>query len=134
LGQIFERIKRVTKSYLNDEDSSPRRNYTIPDEDDELKKIIDELGKDKSRSESGNQQTPRGKGSGTLDRDKALSVLGLSSKAGIDEIKSAYRKKMMEYHPDRVSGLGKDLQEIARKKAIEINLAYEFLGKTMGFN
>jgi DnaJ-domain-containing protein 1 len=41
---------------------------------------------------------------------------------------------MKEYHPDRVSGLDKELQETAKKKAIEINLAYEYLGKTMGFN
>jgi len=130
LGQIFERLKRVTKSYLNDDDSSPQRNYAIPDEDDELKKIIDDLGKEKSRSESGQKDS----GPDILNRNKALNILGLGANATVAEIKAAYRKKMKEYHPDRVSGLGKDIQETARKKAVEINLAYDFLGKTMGFN
>jgi len=48
-------------------------------------------------------------------------ILGLAQKASPDEIKKAFRKKAMKYHPDRNKGEG------AEKKFKEINEAYETL-------
>jgi len=45
-------------------------------------------------------------------------------------IKSAYKQRMMEYHPDKVNNLGKELQNLAENKTKEINEAYEFLKKS----
>ncbi len=56
-------------------------------------------------------------------------VLGVSHDANQDDIEKAYRKLMKEYHPDRVHGLGKELQEMARKKTQLINAAYQELKK-----
>lgn len=52
-------------------------------------------------------------------------VLEVSSVASLDEIKRAYQRKIRQYHPDKVAGLGPEFTEIANLKAKEINLAYE---------
>ncbi len=56
-----------------------------------------------------------------------FDVLDVSSAANFDEIKAAYKKKISQYHPDKVSKLGPEFQEIAERKSKEINAAYEFI-------
>lgn len=51
-------------------------------------------------------------------------ILGVSKNASADEIKKAYRKQALEWHPDR----HKDDKEAAEKKFKEINEAYQVLG------
>jgi len=53
--------------------------------------------------------------------------LGLSSNASKEEVKTAYKKLMNEYHPDKVESLGVELRELAQKKSLEINKAYELI-------
>jgi len=50
-------------------------------------------------------------------------ILGVSKSANADEIKKAYRKQALEWHPDR----HKDDKEAAEKKFKEINEAYQVL-------
>ena len=52
-------------------------------------------------------------------------ILGIKEGASTEQVKAAYRKQMADYHPDRVAHLGKELQEVAKKKATDINRAYE---------
>ena len=40
------------------------------------------------------------------------------------QIKEAFRKEIVKYHPDRVAGLGIELRELAERKAKELNQAY----------
>ncbi|MEA1969511.1 MAG: DnaJ domain-containing protein [Thermodesulfobacteriota bacterium] len=54
-------------------------------------------------------------------------ILGVKKNASKEEIQAAYRKAVKEYHPDRVAHLGKDLQELANKRFIEIKEAYDIL-------
>jgi len=54
-------------------------------------------------------------------------VLGISSGASKDEIRSAYRSLVAKYHPDKVAHLGDEFQAIAREKALAINRAFEML-------
>jgi len=56
-----------------------------------------------------------------------FEVLGVSPSASDDEIHTAYQKLVREYHPDRVSGMGADLVELAERRTKEINAAYEVL-------
>jgi len=50
-------------------------------------------------------------------------ILGVSKGASADEIKKAYRKQALEWHPDR----HKDDKEAAEKRFKEINEAYQIL-------
>lgn len=69
-------------------------------------------------------------GGSTLD--DAYRVLGVSPQATDDEVRRAYRKMALQYHPDRVSTLGKDVQENAKRKFQEINDAKERIFKARG--
>ena len=55
------------------------------------------------------------------------AVLGVSRNASKEEIREAYRREMTHYHPDKVSHLGTELQELAKRKAQAINRAYQEL-------
>ncbi|MBW2038068.1 MAG: DnaJ domain-containing protein [Deltaproteobacteria bacterium] len=54
-------------------------------------------------------------------------ILGVAPGASREEIRSAYRRAAQAYHPDKVSHLGPELQQLAKKKFIEIQEAYEKL-------
>jgi hypothetical protein len=56
-------------------------------------------------------------------------VLGIPASASAGEIESAYKTRMKEYHPDKVAHLGEELQELAHRKALEIQQAYRQLRK-----
>ena len=51
------------------------------------------------------------------------AVLGVTLQASQDEIKKAYRKLALQYHPDRNQG-----NRQANQKIREVNVAYEILG------
>lgn len=51
-------------------------------------------------------------------------ILGVSKSASADELKKAYRKQALEWHPDRHTGADK---EAAEKRFKEINEAYQVL-------
>lgn len=57
------------------------------------------------------------------------AVLGVSRGASGEEIAHAYRTRIKEYHPDRVAHLGKDLRRLAHERTLEIQRAYEELGR-----
>jgi len=57
------------------------------------------------------------------------SILGISPGASQEEIRSAYKKVISEYHPDRVATLGDDFKKLAQVKTREIIEAYEALSK-----
>ncbi len=54
-------------------------------------------------------------------------ILGVAASASEAEIRAAYKARMHEYHPDKVAHLGKELQKVAHRKAVEIQQAYEQL-------
>jgi len=59
-------------------------------------------------------------------------VLGIKPGATQDEIKSAYRKLIKQYHPDKF--IDNPLKNLAEDKMIEINEAYDTLTKNAGNN
>jgi len=54
-------------------------------------------------------------------------TLGLQAGAKPEAIRAAYRQACQLYHPDKVSHLGIEFQQLAEKKFIKIQAAYEFL-------
>jgi restriction system protein len=77
------------------------------------------------------------RGQGTLIRNAngdnnsfdPYAVLGVSHHASAEEIRAAYHREMVNYHPDKVAHLGKELQELAKTKTQEINRAYQELAR-----
>ncbi len=65
--------------------------------------------------------------------DTWREILGVTSDASVQEIKEAYREAVKMYHPDRVSGLGRRIREVAEAEMKRINGAYEAARREKGF-
>ena len=61
--------------------------------------------------------------------DWAYDVLELQPTASDDEVKKAYRKMAVKYHPDKVSYLGEEIQQAANEKFQKVNEAYQLICK-----
>ena len=64
---------------------------------------------------------------GVDEEGDPFCILGIEPGASPDEIKAAYRRAAAKYHPDKVTHLGKEFQELAHKKLVAIQRAYETL-------
>ena len=67
-----------------------------------------------------------------VDRDWAYKSLEIEPTATDEEIKKAYRRMAMKYHPDKVNDLGEEVKKSATDKFRSINEAYESLKKQRG--
>jgi DnaJ like chaperone protein len=61
-------------------------------------------------------------------------ILEITPDANNNEIKRAYRKMALKYHPDRVSHLGHEIQQAAKEKFQELNTAYNEIKRERGLN
>jgi len=61
--------------------------------------------------------------------DDPYVTLGVKPGANKEEIKEAYRIAVSKYHPDKVSHLGRELQDLAHRKFLAIQRAYDRLMK-----
>jgi DnaJ like chaperone protein len=66
------------------------------------------------------------------DTTSAYKVLEVSPEASNDEIKKAYRKMAVKYHPDKVSHLGEDVRKAAEEKFQKLTEAYDQIKKERG--
>lgn len=57
------------------------------------------------------------------------AVLGMAEDASMAEIDAAYRRKMSDYHPDKVANAAAEIKALAETRAREINAAYEAIRK-----
>lgn len=146
MSQIFNRFVSFVKSEIN----SQNPNYP---QDEDLSAIIEELNKTKPKTEkqsnySENQQNKQQYSSANkdyqnnkqepassikMDLTTAFAILEIPENSTPEQIKTAYKQLIIQYHPDKVQNLGKDIRLLAEKKTIEINLAYEFIRKSKQF-
>lgn len=56
-------------------------------------------------------------------------ILEIEPSASNEEVKKAYRRMAMKYHPDKVSTLGNDFENAAKEKFQSVNKAYENIKK-----
>ena len=68
------------------------------------------------------------------DPSWAYKTLEIEPTATDEEIKKAYRRMAMKYHPDKVNNLGDDMKKSATDRFRTINDAYESLKKARGIN
>lgn len=61
--------------------------------------------------------------------DQYYETLGLQPGVDFEQIKKAYRKLSMKYHPDKVGHLGEEFRRVAEEKMKEINAAYQHFKK-----
>lgn len=59
------------------------------------------------------------------ETDSAYKILEVDPHSSNDEIKKAYRKMAMKYHPDKVSHLGEEFRKTADEKFKAVNEAWE---------
>lgn len=64
--------------------------------------------------------------------ESAYKVLEVEPSATDDEVKKAYRKMAVKYHPDKVSYLGDEFRKAAHEKFQKLNEAYEKIKKERG--
>lgn len=66
------------------------------------------------------------------DVDSDYKVLGLDKDATDDEVKKAYRKMAIKFHPDKVEQMGEEYQKGAKEKFQKIQDSYEAIKKRRG--
>lgn len=64
--------------------------------------------------------------------DSNYRILEIDPSATDDEVKKAYRKMAVKYHPDKVATLGEDVQKAAEEKFKAISQAYEAICRERG--
>ena len=79
------------------------------------------------RSESYQENQKRAQTDKRFSKPNPYEVLGIHRHAPIDEIKKAYRKLAVKYHPDKVDHLGDEFRILAEQKFKEIQKAYQEL-------
>jgi DnaJ like chaperone protein len=63
------------------------------------------------------------------ETDSAYKILEITPDASDEEVKKAYRKMAMKYHPDKVSHLGEEFRKAADEKFKKVNEAYNRIKK-----
>jgi DnaJ like chaperone protein len=59
-------------------------------------------------------------------------ALEIGPEATNDEVRKAYRRMAMKYHPDKVANAGEEMHEKATEKFRSINEAYEHIKAQRG--
>ena len=68
--------------------------------------------------------------SGTLNPYKVLEI---TETATDSEVKKAYRKLAIKFHPDKIGDLGEGPRKLAKERFLQVQGAYEQIKKSRGF-
>lgn len=70
--------------------------------------------------------------SAAREPEDPYSILEVNRDEDLEEIRSRYKEKLLQYHPDRVQHLGEEFQDIAERRTKEITEAYQRILKERG--
>jgi hypothetical protein len=93
-------------------------------EDDRLRRREQDAAAERTRREQAEAQRVAVRLSSSVD---PYAVLGVPKGATRDQIRTAYRTLIVQYHSDTVAQLGPELQRLAAEKSQQINEAYRLL-------
>lgn len=82
-----------------------------------------------SSDDSSHSQSSHKKKSAQDIFEDPYQILGIAKDASKKEIQAAYKEAIKKYHPDKLSHLGEEFSDLANKKFIAIQNAYESLMK-----
>jgi len=68
------------------------------------------------------------------ETDSSYKILEIEPSATEEEVKKAYRRMAMKYHPDKVSHLGDEFRKTADEKFKKVNEAYNKIKKERNMN
>jgi DnaJ like chaperone protein len=68
------------------------------------------------------------------ETDSSYKILEIDPSSSNGEVKKAYRRMAMKYHPDKVSHLGDDIRKSADDKFAMVNEAYEKIKRERNIN
>ena len=66
---------------------------------------------------------------GNSNSEKWYKILGLTKDATDAEVKKAYRKMAIKYHPDKLIGVTEDIKKLAQEKFLSVKESYEQIMK-----
>ena len=67
---------------------------------------------------------------GTNNSENWYKILGLTKNATDADVKKAYRKMAVKYHPDKLIGVSEDIKNLAEEKFLAVKEAYEQIIKS----
>lgn len=66
------------------------------------------------------------------DTGFAYTILEITRDATDEEVKKAYRRMAMKYHPDKLTHMGEEFQQAGQEKFRKVNEAYQLIKKERG--
>lgn len=68
------------------------------------------------------------------ETDSSYKILEIDPSASDEDVKKAYRKMAIKYHPDKVNHLGEEIRKSADEKFARVNEAYNKIKKERSLN
>ena len=68
------------------------------------------------------------------DKNWAYKVLEIEPNASNEEVKKAYRRMAMKFHPDKLNTMGEEVKKSATEKFKKVNDAYQTIKKERNLN
>ena len=62
---------------------------------------------------------------GSSNVENWYTMLGITKQATDTEVKKAYRKMAVKYHPDKLQGVSEDIKKLSEEKFLKVKEAYE---------
>lgn len=84
----------------------------------------DQTSRRNNKKTSGRDAPGNNTGGQTPKPRSAHEILGVAPDASWPRIQAAYKEKIKQYHPDKLSHLGEEFSTLANKKFLEIQAAY----------